>query len=123
MSLAARILTGLLALIGVGTGAKSIFFGLAESNAAALLDNGHRFYAGIWLGVGLSLLYCAVRWKSEDVTLLFRASMLAIMVGGVARAVGLLHYGAEPPMLVAIAIEWVVPVVAIALESRKPRTA
>ena len=116
MNVVVRVLTLLLGIIGLVTGAKSVLEGL---DAAPLLDNTHRFYAGIWLAVGLGLLHSAVAYdKAEPV---FRFLMRVLIVGGIARAIGLLDYPPERPIVAAIGIEIVVPVVLLTLRARAAR--
>lgn len=118
MNIAARILTGLLALIGLVTGLKTVFGGIESIAASPFLDNSHRFLAGIWLGVGMGLAYCTLRWSAKDTPVLLRALMLTIFVGGVARAIGLIHYAPETRIVVATAIELIVPPIVVWMQSR-----
>lgn len=116
MLVIARIGTALFALIALATGGKAAFGGLGLAEAAHQLDNDHRFYAGIWLAVGLGLAYC-VPFLTQS-TALFRFLMASIMVGGVTRAVGWTQYPPDRRMIVAVAIELVVPVILMVLQAR-----
>ncbi|MEM6994999.1 MAG: SDR family NAD(P)-dependent oxidoreductase, partial [Myxococcota bacterium] len=114
MSAAIRIPTFLLGVIGLLSGAASVWGGIPE--VADIVDNTHRFYAGIWFAVGFGLIHAAVRFESSEH--LFGFLMRALIVGGIARAIGLLDYPPEPKMLVAIGIEVVVPIVLLKLRAR-----
>ncbi len=120
MYLGARIITGLLAIIGLVIGARGALAGLAGVDAPALLDNEYRFFAGIWFAVGLGLAYCVVYLK--EAAGLFRGLMLALFCGGIARAIGLTAYAPEPPMVAAIAIELIAPVLLVWMQARLVRT-
>ncbi len=115
MLIIARILTGLLALIALGTGAKSALGGLSElPEVPQVLDNTYRYYAGVWAGVGAGLAYCAV--AMPEVTVLLRCLMLAIFLGGLARAVGMTAYDAvETKVMVGTGIEVIAPILVIGL--------
>ena len=68
----------------------------------------------MWAGVGAGLAYCAV--NIADSTLLLRALMLAVFIGGIARAVGLPSYDAyDKKIIVGIVIETVVPLLVVGL--------
>jgi hypothetical protein len=115
MLITARILTGLLALIALGTGLKGSLSGLEITEAAPIVDNTFRYYAGVWAGVGVGLAYCVAYMPSA--TELLRFLMLAIFIGGVARAIGLSTYEVfERKIVVGIVIETVVPLLVIGLQ-------
>jgi len=111
-----RVLTILLGVIALGTGVKAIGAGLGPGTPSALLDNHYRYYGGIWLAAGPGLLYCVARLRES--AQLFRFLMFAIMVGGVGRAIGVMQLGPERPMLIAIAIELLVPALLLTLYPR-----
>jgi len=114
MLIAARILTGLLALIALGTGLKGSFSGL-EVEATAVVDNTFRYYAGVWAGVGVGLAYCVA--YMPQATDLLRFLMLAIFIGGIARAIGLTTYEVvERKIFVGILIETIVPLLVVGLQ-------
>jgi NAD(P)-dependent dehydrogenase (short-subunit alcohol dehydrogenase family) len=48
--------------------------------------------------------------------------MRALIIGGIARAIGLLSYAGEPPIFVAIAIEIVVPIALLVMRARVDRS-
>jgi len=97
MKIAVRIMAALLTLIAFGIGSTSVMKGLGGTNAAPLVDNSFRFFAGIWFAFGFGLLYCLIH--VEKSTLLLRFLMLAIFMGGIARAIGLMHYSPEKEIL------------------------
>ncbi len=117
MLLAARILTGLLALIALATGAKGSVGGLTElEGVSQVLDNTFRYYAGIWAGVGVGLVYCVI--AMPEATQVLRVLMLAVVLGGIARMIGLRAYEVvEAKTMVAIAIEIVVPIAVVGLQA------
>ncbi len=116
-TLALRIPTALLGLIAIGTGASSVLGGLTD--AAPLVDNTFRFYAGIWFAIGLGLIHAAVVWEAN--ARVFALAMRALILGGFARAIGLLDYPPEPGVVVAIGIEVVVPAMLLVLRGRADR--
>lgn len=118
MLIVARILTGLLALIALGTGIKTVLGGLAEvALAPQVLDNTFRYYAGVWAGVGVGLAYC-VAFMREQTTLL-RFLLLAVFLGGVARAVGMTAYDAiETKFIVGTLIETILPLIIVGFQAR-----
>lgn len=114
MNTTVRVFTFLLGVIGLATGGASVLSGLADATPA--LDNTFRFQAGIWMAVGLGLLHSAVAYeKSEQ---LFRFLMQALIVGGLARAVGLLDYAPERAVVAPIIIELVVPTLLLVLRAK-----
>ncbi len=116
MLIAARIGTALFALISLATGSKVMIRGLEAADATHQMDNDHRFYAGIWLALGLGLAYC-VPYLAES-TGLFRFLMVSLMVGGVARAIGWSQYPPDRRMVVAVVIELVFPTLLVFALSR-----
>jgi len=117
MNIATRILTALLAIIAFILGGHGAIEGLAVE-APSILDNEYRFFAGVWFGVGLGLAYCVLHL--ERTTLLFRALMLTIFMGGIARIIGLSEYAAEAQIIAPIAIELVAPILLVWMQSRSP---
>lgn len=116
MLLITRIGTALFSLLALATGARAMWAGLGLESSDILLDNNHRFYAAIWFAVGAGLAYC-VPYLSTS-TALFRFLMLALMAGAAGRMLGWLHYSPEPRMIVAVVVEFVVPLLLIALQAR-----
>ncbi len=115
MKIAAQILTGILVFFGFYLGLTQMIGGL-PADVPTMLDNHHRFFAGIWFGVGFGLAYC-IRYL-EDATVLFRALLLAIFIGGIARIIGFTAYDPEARMIVATAIELIFPPALVWMQSR-----
>lgn len=112
--LATRIGAGLCALVVLTSGARAVWFGL-DGTASDLLDNHYRFYAGVWVALGLALLWCAA--NLERSTALFRFALGAVMLGGVARLVGLSAYPPDREMVAALVVEFVLPPVLFTLHA------
>ncbi len=121
MSAAVRILTALFALIAFGTGGAGILGGLGGADVAPILDNNYRFFAGVWFALGIGLVHCVV--KPDETAGLFRLLMVAIFIGGIGRAVGMLEVVPERRMIVGTLIETVLPALLIFLRSRLPKKA
>lgn len=92
-----QIATGILAAVPVITGMLG-FMGLSDPLYSALnlphdatLDSNLRFYAGVWIGVGLAAFWLLPRIESE--TTLFRALWLMIFIGGLGRLLSLILSG------------------------------
>jgi Domain of unknown function (DUF4345) len=84
------IITGALAMLGVEDPLyRSI--GLPRS---PLLDSNLRFFAGVWLGLGIALLWTVP--TIERHTTLFRSVWGAVFLGGVGRLLSMLSLGAPP---------------------------
>lgn len=120
MNVALRIATLIFAVIALGTGAKFVLGGLPPGSDA-VLDNSFRFLGGIWFAVGLGLIHCFVSFdKTERV---FAFLMRALIVGGLARAVGLFFVAPQRAIIVAIVIELVIPPVLLVVRARLSRRA
>jgi uncharacterized protein YjeT (DUF2065 family) len=69
-----------------------------------VLDSNLRFYGGVWLGLGLVLLWMLPRLRTE--TKLFRAFSLMIFVGGIGRLIAMALVGWPPvPFIAFTALE------------------
>jgi hypothetical protein len=97
---ALQIVTGVLAVIPMLTGAIGMF-GLSDPlyaglalPAAPLLDGNLRFLAGVWLGLGLAMVWLIPRIERE--TALFRAIWGAIFIGGLGRLLSMLLVATPP---------------------------
>jgi hypothetical protein len=95
-----QICTGLLALIPIATGIVTMLgvkdplyrpLGLPKS---PVLDSNLRFFGGIWLGIGLAMLWL-VPWIEQQGTL-YRALWLAVFLGGVGRVLSWRLIGPPP---------------------------
>lgn len=78
-------------------------------------DNNHRYVAAIWMATSLAFFYVA--WKPSE-TALFRFLMLALIIGGVARAAALRYYPPTPFILFGIFIELVPPAMMLWFQSK-----
>lgn len=81
---------------------------IGGSPANATSDGEDRFYAGIFLGYGVALLWCArdVKRKAGYITLL----AAVFFVGGIGRLIALIAVGVPHPFFVAmLAVELVLP--------------
>ncbi len=96
-----RFFLVLYALIAIGTGALAISEQYNPS-IAPFTDNSHRFIAAIWASTGLAFLYVA--WQPSEVAL-FRFLMIALFIGGVVRAVALVHYPPNTAIIAVILLE------------------
>eukprot|EP00439_Symbiodinium_sp_Y106_P089920 s1_g2456.t1 len=116
-----RIAFGVFGLIALVTGSLSTFGGLDTfssvsghgmpldrlSEAGASIENGFRFFAGIWLGVGLMLLYGTVRWETSRALLIFGG--VAIFIGGLGRVApaftgGIVPEGVYAPIFLELVV-------------------
>ncbi|WOJ91762.1 DUF4345 domain-containing protein (plasmid) [Methylocapsa polymorpha] len=84
-------LTGLVGLMGLD----DPLYAAANLPRDATLDSNLRFYGGVWLGLGLAVLWVVPRIERE--TALFRAVWLMIFIGGLGRLMSLVLVG--PPLL------------------------
>ncbi|MEZ4960650.1 MAG: DUF4345 family protein [Saprospiraceae bacterium] len=102
MLLFIRIFLVIYGLIAAATG----FMGTtAKYNASVtnpMTDNNHRFVAAIWMATSLAFFYVA--WHPAE-TALFRFLMIALIIGGIVRAVALINYPPTPFMIFGILIE------------------
>ena len=102
MLLFIRIFLILYGLIAAATG----FMGTtAKYNATvtdAMTDNNHRYVAAIWMATSLAFFFVA---RNPSETALFRFLMIAVIIGGIVRAVSLINYPATPFLIFLIAIE------------------
>ena len=101
--IAFRIVTILIGFIPLWFGINGMFFGAAEHMAgepfSSAMDNQYRYLSGVYIGVALMIFYSSgdVRRRSE----LFRFAIIAIFIGGCARAVSYLTIGAPPTEQIA----------------------
>jgi hypothetical protein len=107
---ALQIMTAILGLIPVVTGVVGMFglndplYASLDLPRSAVLDSNMRFFAGVWLSLGLSLLWCVPRVDSQGT--LFRAVWVMIFIGGVGRLLSLALVGLPPaPFLGFTALE------------------
>ena len=102
--------TAMLALIPLTTGVLTMM-GVDDPLYRALglpphplLDSNMRFLGGVWLGLGLSVLWLVPRLASQAV--LFRALWAMIFIGGLGRLISMSQVGLPPvPFIVVTALE------------------
>ena len=84
------LLTGLITMLGV----HDPLYSAAGIPALPLLDSNLRFFGGVWLGLGIAILWLVPRIETE--TVLFRAIWGAIFLGGAGRLLSILLVGTPP---------------------------
>ncbi|TWB91175.1 uncharacterized protein DUF4345 [Bradyrhizobium macuxiense] len=84
------ILTGIITMLGVS----DPLYASSGVPALPVLDSNLRFFGGVWLGLGLALLWLVPRIESESV--LFRVAWGGIFLGGVGRLLSIMMVGAPP---------------------------
>ena len=84
------VVTGIITMLGVG----DPLYASAGIPALPVLDSNLRFFGGVWLGLGLALLWLVPRIESE--TVLFRVIWGAIFLGGIGRLLSILVVGSPP---------------------------
>lgn len=95
-----QISTGLLALIPIATGiltmlgVKDPLYRPLALPQAPVLDSNLRFFGGIWLGLGLTMLWLVPTIERQGT--LFRALWVAVFLGGVGRALSWMQIGTPP---------------------------
>lgn len=90
------ISTGVLGLLGVD----NPLYSSIELPRLPLLDTNLRFYSGIWLVLGVTMLLTFRHMEQH--LILYRVLFGMIMVGGVGRALSILTLGAPPLPIVAL---------------------
>ncbi len=88
------VVTGLIGLRGVN----DPLYAPVSTPHAILLDTNLRFFSGLWLGLGLALLWLVP--SIERQTILFRAIWGAIFVGGIGRLLSIISAGTPPASFV-----------------------
>ncbi|WP_050423594.1 DUF4345 domain-containing protein [Bradyrhizobium tropiciagri] len=84
------ILTGIITMLGVS----DPLYASSGVPALPVLDSNLRFFGGVWLGLGLALLWLVPRIESESV--LFRMVWGGIFLGGIGRLLSIVMVGAPP---------------------------
>jgi uncharacterized protein YjeT (DUF2065 family) len=103
-----QIMTGLLALVPILTGiitmlgVRDPLYASTDIPELPVLDGNLRFFGGLWLGLGLALLWLVPRIERE--TALFRAIWGAIFLGGIGRALSILLIDLPPMAFVGFTI-------------------
>ena len=103
--LALQIVMGLLGIIPIATGFLGLL-GIEDPPYAAagvppivILDSNLRFYAGVWIGLGLALYWLIPAIESQ--TVLFRAIWSMIFIGGIGRLLSMAMLAWPPVSFVA----------------------
>ena len=126
-----RIGAGILGLIGIISGGRAVYQGAAgflgegqaillDPNVLALMDNEFRFFAGVWMLVGLALIVGAIFIEKKPD--LIQIGLEAVFVGGLARLFAFSEYGPLPEVFGVIGVELVVPVALLILLKRATRS-
>lgn len=90
---------------------------LGGSELNATSDGEDRFYAGIFLGFGAALIWCARDVERKFVAI--AALSAAFFIGGIGRLLSLLFVGAPHPFFVAMLVVELVLPVALVLWARR----
>jgi len=94
---------------GIWQGAAQLMEGGAFTNA---MDNQFRYLSGVYIGISAMLFYVAADVKKRAT--LYRAVVLAVFIGGCARAASYLLVGPPPPeMMAGMVLELLVPLTLI----------
>lgn len=103
-----QITTMVLALIPIVTGILGMFgvrdplYTSAHLRSMPLLDSNLRFFGGVWLALGIALLWLVPAIERRSV--LFRAVWFAVFVGGIGRIFSMVAVGLPPPAFVAFTL-------------------
>jgi len=84
------VVTGLIGLRGL----EDPLYAPVTTPHAILLDTNLRFFSGLWLGLGVALLWLIPSLEKQ--TVLFRAIWGAIFVGGIGRLLSMVTAGTPP---------------------------
>ncbi len=105
---ALQIVTAILGLVPVATGLIGMS-GISDPIYASmglpanpLIDSNLRFFAGVWLGLGLAIFWLIP--KIEQHTLLFRVIWGMIFIGGIGRILSMLFVGLPPAPFIGFTI-------------------
>ncbi len=108
-----QVVTTLLALVPIITGIAGMALGPAEllnfspiatTDPHNVLDSNYRYFSGLWLTLGLCLLYTVRSIETEG--LIFRLVWGAIFIGGIGRAISMFYVGMPlPPFIGFTALE------------------
>ena len=119
-----RIGAGFFGILGLILGGKFVLQGVTGTLGDALatipdpavlaaLDNHFRFVAGVWFLISLALLLAAILMnrKPEMAHTGAQIGFEALIVGGIARLVGIGEFGGQPSFYAATFIEIVPPLI------------
>lgn len=97
---ALQVVTTVLGLVPLATGAIGMLglsdpiYAVAHLPPFPLLDSNMRFFSGVWLGLGVAILWLVPRIERE--TVLFRFIWGAIFIGGIGRLLSIVCAGLPP---------------------------
>ena len=104
---ALQIVMGILGIIPLTAGLLGLLGGVEDPRYGGgvprivVLDSNIRFYAGVWLGLGLTLYWLIPTIERQ--TVLFRVLWAMIFIGGIGRLVSMAMLGWPPARTVAFA--------------------
>ncbi|MFE9749878.1 DUF4345 domain-containing protein [Saccharothrix saharensis] len=117
-----QVVLVVLGLFAAGTGLLEVVLGPSvllpgSPRPEPTLDSNYRFFAVMWLAIGVALLSVAPRVR--EATTLLRFVSAAVFVGGLARIVSWWAVGQPHPlMLVLLGVELIVPPVLVVWQRR-----
>jgi hypothetical protein len=94
-----QVATAILSLIPIATGIVAMtgvddpLYASLNLPQSPVLDSNLRFFGGVWLGLGVAMLYPT---SIERRTVLFRALWGAVFLGGIGRALSAVFVGLPP---------------------------
>jgi hypothetical protein len=103
-----QIFTSILGLVPILTGIVGLFglsdpiYANANLPSDAMLDSNLRFLSGVWLGLGLTVIWLIPRIETQ--TVLFRVLWGMIFLGGVGRLLSMLVLGWPPIPFIAFTV-------------------
>lgn len=103
-----QVTTAVLGLVALVTGVLTLFglkdpiYASAGIPAVPLLDSNLRFFGGVWLGLGIAMLWLVPTIEKQSV--LFRAIWGAIFLGGVGRLLSIVFAGSPPIPTIGFAV-------------------
>jgi hypothetical protein len=92
------VLTGIIGLLGIND---PLYASLALPRSP-LLDSNMRFFAGLWLGFGIAMLWLVP--SIEGQTILFRVLWGAVFLGGVGRLLSMISVGLPSAQFVGFTV-------------------
>lgn len=92
------IITGVVTLLGI----KDPLYRPLSLPSAPVLDSNLRFFGGVWLGLGLAMLWLVPTIEHQGI--LFRVLWGAIFLGGVGQVLSWLQVGAPPKPFIGVTL-------------------
>lgn len=104
------------AYLGIRYGAVNWYYGFTDgqkyTKGLLMLDSNVRFYSGIWLGIGIVILWMIPRIDREMTT--FRVLAIFFFFGGIGRLISILMCGLPSnSYLVFVILELVFPILTL----------